>query len=102
MATNQMEEGFLLKQRDRAIKAIIDCFPNNSFCVEGREATLYVAASNSKFGTLIFTSRTFGDDWDDLMQYLEARSKHSGPDAENGYYWIDKKYRRDWTLNRKV
>ena len=96
-----MEEIYLLKKRDKALKAIIERFPNNDLCVTGDGVVLYVYVQGRPSEVLMFDARTFGTDWKDLMQYLEDRSAYSEPLPDKGYHWIGKKYRRDWTLHRQ-
>lgn len=42
----------------------------------------------------------FGSDWDDLTRYTEDIAYYSEPVPDDGYYWIDKTYRSDWTMYR--
>ena len=98
MATNQMEEGRLLKQRDRALAAIIERYPKNDIFIDGDGIALRVFASEGSSGLRVLDGKTYGPDWDDLTQYTMDMAYYSEPLPDNGYYWIDKTYRRDWFL----
>lgn len=49
----------------------------------------------------MFDAEVFGSDWDDLTRYTEDMAYYSEPIPDDGYYWIDKQYRHDWTMYRK-
>lgn len=102
MATNQMEEGLLLKARDKAIGAIIERFPHNDLYIEGDDIVLCVNVTEKPARELMFDAKVFGSDWDDLTRYTEDMVYYSEPIPDDGYYWIDKQYHRDWTLDRKA
>ena len=48
MATNQMEEGLLLKAREKAIGAIIERYPHNDLYIEGDDIVLCVNVTKKK------------------------------------------------------
>lgn len=54
MATNQMEEGLLLKARDKAIGAIIERFPHNDLYIEGDDIILCVNVTEKPARELMF------------------------------------------------
>lgn len=98
MATNQMEEGLLLKERDEVLAAIIESYPNNDIFVKGDEVSLRVFVPGGSSGILMFDGKMFGANWSDLMRNIEVRSRYSNPLPDYGHHWIDKTYRRDWFL----
>lgn len=98
MATNQMEEGLLLKERDEVLAAIIERYPNNDIFIKGDGVSLRVFISEGSSGVLMFDGKMFGTDWTDLMRNIEVRSRYSRPLPDYGCHWIDKTYRRNWFL----
>lgn len=101
MATNQMEDSFLIKTRDEAIAAIIEQFPNTDIFVKGDNLTLYVCATDRPCSAFIFDAKMFDREWKDLMWYVDEREHYSKPLCEHGYYWVDRVHRRNWTLCRR-
>lgn len=93
MATNQMEESLLLKARDKAIGAIIERFPHNDLYIEGDDIVL-CECYGKPARELMFDAKVFSSDWDDLTHYTEDIAYYSEPIPDDGYYWIDKQYRR--------
>lgn len=98
MVTSQMEEIHILKQRDKAIAALIARYPDCNIYVEDRNYVLRVVAPETK--RFIALSGE-GVNWDELVARCEQLSLYAYPFPHRNYHWVDKKCRREWTLTRK-
>ncbi|MBF1659774.1 MAG: hypothetical protein HXO58_08070 [Rothia mucilaginosa] len=100
MATNQMEEACISRQRNKVLGAIIERYPDSNLCVEGDECVLQVTGEGlTDYKQL--DAKHFGADWDELMQTVVDFSYYNCHLPDYGYHWIDKQFRRDWFLSYK-
>lgn len=101
MATNQMEEIWISKQRDNVLRRIIERYPDSNLCIEDDECVLRVIGGGlTDFKRL--DAKHFGTDWDELMQTVTDFSYYDCHLPDYGYHWIDNKFRRDWFLSKKA
>lgn len=101
MATNQMEEIWIRKQRDNVLGRIIERYPDSNLCIEDDECVLRVIGEGlTDFKRL--DAKHFGTDWDELMQTVTDFSYYDCHLPDYGYHWIDNEFRRDWFLSKKA
>lgn len=101
MATNQMEEIWISKQRYKVLGAIIDRYPDSNLYIEGDECVLRVTGEGLTDDKRL-DAKHFGTDWDELMQTVTDFSYYDRHLPDYGYHWIDKQFRRDWFLSKKA
>ena len=101
MATNQMEEIWISKQRDKVLGAIIDRYPDSNLYIEGDECVLRVTGEGLTDNKRL-DAKHFGTDWDELMLTVTDFSYYDCHLPDYGYHWIDNKFRRDWFLSKKA
>lgn len=101
MATNQMEEIWISKQRDKVLGAIIDRYPDSNLYIEGDECVLRVTGEGLTDNKRL-DAKHFGTDWDELMQTVTDFSYYDRHLPDYGYHWIDNEFRRDWFLSKKA
>lgn len=100
MATNQMEEIWIRKQRGKVLGAIIDRYPDSNLYIEGDECVLRVTGEGLTDNKRL-DAKHFGTDWDELMQTVTDFSYYDRHLPDYGYHWIDNEFRRDWFLSKK-
>ena len=100
MATNQMEEICISRQRNKVLGAIIERYPDSSFCVEDDGCVLRVTGEGLADCKQL-DAEHFGADWDELMQTVVDFGYYDRHLPDHGYHWIDKRFRRYWTLTCK-
>lgn len=101
MATNQMEELWISKQRDKVLGAIIDRYPDSNLYIEGDECVLRVTGEGLTDNKRL-DAKHFGTDWDELMQTVTDFSYYDRHLPDYGYHWVDNEFRRDWFLSKKA
>lgn len=100
MATSQMEEIHILKQRDKAIAVLIAQYPDCNIYVEGRSHILRVVAPETK-RVIALNGDSLNWAWLEFIERCEQLSLYAYPFPHRNYHWVDKKRRREWTLTRK-
>lgn len=100
MATSQMEEIHILKQRDKAIAALIAQYPDCNLYVEDRSHVLRVVAPETK-RVIALNGDSLNWAWLEFIERCEQLSLYAYPFPHRNYHWVDKKRRHEWTLTRK-
>lgn len=100
MATSMMEEIHILKQRDKAIAALIALYPDYNIYAEDRGHVLRVVAPETK-RCIALRGEELHWAWLELVERCEQLSRYAYPFPHRNYHWVDKKRRREWTLTRK-
>ena len=91
MATNQMEEVCISRQRNKVLGAIIERYPDSNLCIEGDGLT----------DCKQLDAKHFGSDWDELMQTVVDFSYYDCHLPDYGYHWVGRQFRRGWFLSYK-
>ncbi len=99
MATSQMEEMVIFKQRDRAIAAIVDRHPYTNLHVQDEHYILRVIAPDAHEWLTLDTSE-LGKDWTDLVESVEDARLYGNYLPDYGYHWVEKKVCHDWFLDQ--
>lgn len=100
MATSQMEEIHILKQRDKAIAALITHYPDCNLYVEDRSHVLRVVAPETN-RVIALNGDNLNAPWLEFVERCEQLALYAYPFPHRNYHWVDKKRRREWTLTRK-
>lgn len=100
MATNQMEEACISRQRNKVLGAIIERYPDSNLCIEGDDCVLRVTGEGLTDCKRL-DGKHFGADWDELMQTVVDFRYYDYHLPDYGYHWIGKRFRRDWFLSHK-
>lgn len=100
MATNQMEEACISRQRNKVLGAIIERYPDSNLCIEGDDCVLRVTGEGLTDCKRL-DGKHFGADWGGLMQTVVDFSYYDCHLPDYGCHWIDKQFRRDWLLSHK-
>lgn len=100
MTTNQMEEIYISRQRNKVLAAIIERYPDSNLCVEGDDCVLRVTGEGLTDCKRL-DAEHLGADWDELMRTIVDFGYYDCHLPDHGYHWIDKRFRRDWALTPK-
>ena len=100
MATSVMEEVYILKQRDKAVAALIAQYPDCNIYIEDRSHVFRVVAPETK-RVIALNGDSLNRAWLELIERCEQLSRYAYPFPHRNYHWVDKKRRREWCLARK-
>lgn len=100
MTTSVTEEIHILKQRDKAIAALIAFYPDCNIYAEDRGYILRVVAPDTKRVIALY-GEELNWGWLELIERCEQLSRYAYPFPHHDYHWLDKNRRREWTLTRK-
>ena len=95
-----MEEACISRQRNKVLGAIIERYPDSNLCIEDDGCVLRVTGEGLTDCKRL-DGKHFGADWGVLMQTVVDFSYYDCHLPDYGYHWIDKQFRRDWTLSYK-
>ena len=100
MGTNQMEEIYISRQRNKVLGAIIERYPDSNLYIEDDGCVLRVTGEGLTDRQQLDAKR-LGADWAELMQTVVDFGYYDRHLPDYGYHWISKRFRRDWSLSRK-